>query len=414
MNDTAIISTQRAKVAAPPLVPGDDRSGDIADSVPTAVAGRISISVHHNLAEIETIWREFEQSGICSVYQRFDWISNWINTAGKAQDAEPHIVIGWLKDKPLFLFPFASFCRGPFCVVSWMGGSHSNFNMGIYQPDFLTNVRLDDMRSIFDHIVKVTRNIDAFELCCQPMSWQGHNNPLNFLARIASPNHAFSMQLGPSFDDVLAAHNAKKKRKKYRWQLRALEPFGGPKLICADTPDEIGRLLDASLQQIKVRLSKMGVVNVFEEDGIATFFSNMAQSSLNSSEPSLVIYGLEVDGKIRATFAGGGHKGRFSGCFTSISMDELTHTSPGDLLLHLVIEDCTKKGYSSFDLGRGEERYKSSWCNEVVPMFECFIPVSRKAIALTIYDRSKVTLKRLIKQNPQMWQFAKKVRASLK
>jgi CelD/BcsL family acetyltransferase involved in cellulose biosynthesis len=92
-------------------------------------------------------------------------------------------------------------------------------------------------------------------------------------------------------------------------------------------------------------------------------------------------------------------------------MDELTHTSPGELLLYLVIEDCTNRGYTSFDLGRGEERYKSSWCNEVVPMFENFIPVSKKATVLIAFDRIKVTFKRFIKQNPKLWQFAKRVRA---
>ena len=83
-------------------------------------------------------------------------------------------------------------------------------------------------------------------------------------------------------------------------------------------------------------------------------------------------------------------------------------------MLYLVIEDCVKRGYSSFDLGRGEERYKSSWCNEVVPMFERFIQVSKRAIAFTVYDHIKVTVKRMIKQNPKLWQFTKQMRARLR
>lgn len=409
MQITATGKRERIVVDAPPLSPVVTLG-----EVTTSVSGRITVSVHHDLAEIEQLWREFEHSGICSVYQRFDWVNRWMSSAGKAQNASPYIIIGRVGGKPMFLYPFARFCRGPFCVVNWIGGSHSNFNLGIYDPGFIKNVRLDDMRAIFSHVVKYAEGVDAFELCCQPMSWQGHNNPLNFLKRLASPNHAFSMQLAPTFDEVLAEHNAKKKRKKYRSQMRAMEALDGPNLIRAETEEDITRLLDAALEQIKIRLDRMGVINVFEEEGIRSLFLELSNSSIGEAEPSLVIYGLEVDGKIRATFAGGGHQGRFSGCFTSIAMDELANTSPGDLLLYLVIEDCVKRGYSSFDLGRGEERYKSSWCNEIVPMFESFIPVSKRAIALTVYDHIKVTVKRMIKQNPKLWQFTKQLRARLR
>jgi len=406
MQKTIVEKHQRLIVDAPPISPEE-----ISGTVATAVVGRITLSIHRDLDELKVLWQSFEKTGICSTYQRFEWSKKWMDTAGKAHGATPYIVLGSLNDEPLFLFPFALICRGPFCVASWMGGSHSNFNMGIYNADFLKNVRLEDMRAIFRHIVTNAKDIDAFELCCQPMTWQKYNNPLTFLKRIESPNHAFSMQLAGSFDEVLLAHNAKKKRKKHRWQLRALEPFGGPKFIRAESSEEISRLLDAAFEQIRHRLCRLGVSNMFEENGIRQFFYDLAVSSIGKNDPSLVIYGLEVDGKIRATFAGGGHQGRLSGCFTSIAMDELTHTSPGELLLYMVIEDCTKRGFSSFDLGRGEERYKSSWCNEVVPMFESFIPASKKAVILIAFDRIRVTFKRFVKRNPKLWQFAKRVRA---
>ncbi len=408
MLSTTIDKKKRLAVDAPPLAPCAPDA-----LVSTAVAGKIEISVHHDLNEIETLWREFEQTGVCTVYQRFDWAANWLNTAGKANHAKPYIVVGKAKNKPVFLYPFTLFNHGLFSVVYWIGGSHSNFNMGIYEAEFLDSVRMEDMRAIFDHIFDSAENVDAFELCCQPVSWQNHNNPLNFLGHMASPNHAFSMQLHTSFNDVLAQHNPKKKRKKFRWQMRALEALGGYKVIRTETPEEINALLDASLAQIEVRQSKIGVFNMFSEPGIRTFFNDLALSSIGSKEPSLVLYGLEIDGKIRATFAGGGHQGRFSGCFTSIATDELTYISPGELLLYLVIEDCTKRGYQSFDLGRGQERYKSSWCNEVLPMFESFFPVTRKATVLVVYESTKVTIKRLIKQNPTLWRLAKYVRARL-
>ncbi len=411
MQGNNILQRKQLLVDTPALSPAlSDMQNRKHQNVATG-AGPIAISIHRNIQEIEHIWRAFEESGICSLYQRYDWCANWLKSAGLAQGGKPYIVLGKVDDKPAFLFPLVKISQGPFQIASWIGGTHSNFNMAIYEQKFIKSVCRDEMQAIFEQIVCQAADIDAFELSCQPEYWRGHKNPMGFLKHLPSPDHAYSLALAATFDEVLAAHNGKKKRKKYRSQMRALEPLGGPKLIVAETPDEIDRLLDAALAQINLRLERLGVANVFAEEGVRDFFYDLAISSIGNDEPSLVIYGLEVDDKIRATFSGGGHNGRFSGCFTSIAMDELSHTSPGDLLLYLVIEDCIKRGYISFDLGRGYERYKSSWCDEVEPMFESFIPVSRKARLLGGYNRIKVVGKRTIKQNPRLWNLAKQVRA---
>ncbi|MEM7302051.1 MAG: GNAT family N-acetyltransferase [Pseudomonadota bacterium] len=380
----------------------------------TSSFGRIRVDIHTDLTAIESVWRSFHKTGISTFYQCFDWNSEWVRSVGSLEGAVPQIAVGWQNDKPLFLLPMIIRKRGPFRLLCWIGDSHFNFKCGIYDPHFLSTARPDDIRSVFSHLKERLPPIDAIELCCQPLLIDGQANPLAVLNRQESPNHAFAMDLANTFDAVLAAHNGKKKRKKFRWQVRTLEENGGAKLICATTVTETNRILDAAFRQLKVRLNQRGIFNVFEDPGIESFIRASAENSFTTNERSMAFYGLEIDDEIRATFVGGMHGKHFSGCFNSMAMDEFTRVSPGEMLLYLMIEDLVKKGFTSLDLGRGEERYKSSWCNTIVPMFESFIPLRKRAIALSAYEWSKVALKRGVRQNPMLWEQAKKVRKAVK
>ncbi len=168
-----------------------------------------------------------------------------------------------------------------------------------------------------------------------------------------------------------------------------------------------------ALEQLASRFSKSGIWNRFEDEGVPEFFAELAKNSLGTDEPALEIFGLEIDGKLRATFAGGVHHGQFSGCFISTANDEYAYVSPGEMIIFLVIEQCVERGYRVFDLGRGEERYKVSWCDRIIPMFETNIAFSKLGMSYSAYERGKLTLKRIVRNNETLWEWAKKVRTRL-
>ena len=45
----------------------------------------------------------------------------------------------------------------------------------------------------------------------------------------------------------------------------------------------------------------------------------------------------------------------------------------------MVVKDCIERGLTYFDLGRGEERYKSSWCDTKIQMIETNLALTRYA-----------------------------------
>ena len=373
--------------------------------------GKVTIEVFEDFQPLESQWRHLEGTGVCSVYQRYDWISNWANNVAEPARMEKRIVFGHHNGSPLFILALGFRHRGPFTIATWLGDSHSNFHMGVYSKSFVQNVRPDDIRNVIKCITDNIGHADILELCCQPVMWQGYTNPLTFLHWQESHNHAFALDISDGLDAALNRKSGARKRKKIRWQQNKLKPVGGATLRIAETEAQVNEFLDVSFSQMAKRFDQAGIWNRFEDEGVGSFMRELATLSLGKQEPELMIYGLEIDGKLRATFAGGVRNGQFSGCFISFGEDEYSYISPGEMIIHLVIQDCVNKGFNTFDLGRGEERYKTSWCDTTIPMFETNIALTKRAFAFSAYERLKNSAKRLVRNNQVLWALAKKVRA---
>lgn len=379
----------------------------------TAGLGQLEIEIGEDFGKLKADWNLLEAEGVCSLYQRFDWISEWTKKVAGPARMKPRLVIGRQGDIPMFILPLGLRKRGPFNVATWLGDSHSNFHMGLFAKAFIQNARPQDVRDMMESVTRNLGRVDVLEMCCQPVVWQGFTNPFTFLDWQESHNHGFALDLSEGFDAAINRKNGSRKRKKHRWQRNKLVPVGGADLKVASTEAEVDAFMDVAFQQLGKRFDRAGIWNRFEDEGIHKFMRQIAKNALNHEEPELLIYGLEIDGKIRATMAGGIHQGQFSGCFISLANDEYSHISPGEMLIHLIIRDCVDRGLQVFDLGRGEERYKSSWCDTTITMFETNKALSTWGIGFAAYERGKLAIKRPIRNNETLWNIAKKIRARL-
>ncbi|MEE9314826.1 MAG: GNAT family N-acetyltransferase [Rhizobiaceae bacterium] len=373
--------------------------------------GAIDIQIYDELEPLKETWKNLESNGVCSLYQRFEWMQGWTTRVAGPARIKPRLVLGSVGGTPLFIFPLGLRKRGPFTVVSWLGDSHTNFHMGLSSKEFLRMITPADMRKLIDHIITSFGRVDILELCCQPVVWEQRTNPFTYLKWQESHNHGFALKLEDSFKATLDRKNGSRKRKKYRWQRNKLEAIGGAKLRLAESRDEVNEFLDVAFQQMGRRFNKSGIWNRFQDEGVASFMRELAIVSLQNEEPALQIYGLEIDGKLRATFAGGVRGKQFSGCFISLANDEYSYISPGEMIIYLVIEDCVHRGFEFFDLGRGEERYKTSWCDSTIAMFETNVAFTKFGVSYALYERAKLSLKRLVRNNKTLWKIAKKIRS---
>ena len=89
---------------------------------------------------------------------------------------------------------------------------------------------------------------------------------------------------------------------------------------------------------------------------------------------------------------------------------EIGRTSPGDPLLMSMMETMCDRAFRAFDLGIGEARYKSSWCDHTDYLFDTLHPVTLKGRAYVMRESFRLRAKRFVKQNPWAWKLAQKAR----
>lgn len=374
-----------------------------------AFANAIEMSVHDGISGIKDAWHTAQSTSPISVYQRYGWVEQFINATKYNGPTKPFIVLGKFNGEVVFILPFE--IRGKYIKrIHFIGGSHVNFNMGIFPTFYAPLMTKIAIREIFKRIANLTPGMGYMKLCCQPKEWRGEANPLLHLQNQIAAHPAFVINLEGGFDKTLERGNAKRKRKKFRQQSRMANELGGFELIIPETKNEIDEIVSIFFKQKSDRLKKLGISDVFSSKDINSFVKKLAHSAENSNEPLLRLYALKVGDEILAVFGGGVLENRLSGYFSSINTNKHTALSPGEMLLYLIVQDSCERGYSQLDLGAGAERYKHSWASEVIDMHDVIVPLSLTSIPIVAASRILGNTHRFIRSNPRLWNLVKNIR----
>jgi CelD/BcsL family acetyltransferase involved in cellulose biosynthesis len=397
------------------VLPADHRPRDDAGFDVRAAAGRLGrIEVYENPADALPAWGELETVAPASVYQTRKWLVPWIETIGRASGVCPMIVVAYGKnDVPVALFPLGIVQQGGVRLVNFLGGRDSNSNLGLIRPG--TQLSRSDLVSLLRAAARKARlQPDAFVLSNQPASWEGVANPFDLLAHQRSPSECHSATL--IANDAASLVNERLSgdlRKKLRKKRKKLSELGPVSHIVASNPDDVARILDAFFAQKLERFRQKNIASDFEAAETRQFFMRTCLDGLGSGQPAIELHALAAGDRIVAIYAGTPHRGRFHAMINSFDTDpEIARTSPGDLLLMSMMEKMCERGYRAFDLGIGEARYKSSWCDQSEPLLETLFPITLKGRAYVLRESARLRLKRYVKQHKWAWTAVQKLRAA--
>jgi CelD/BcsL family acetyltransferase involved in cellulose biosynthesis len=82
-------------------------------------------------------------------------------------------------------------------------------------------------------------------------------------------------------------------------------------------------------------------------------------------------------------------------------------------LMRNIVDHYAERGYRALDLGIGSDDYKRLFCKNDEPVFDCFIPLSRRgkmaAAAMSGVNRAK----HLVKHSPALLRITQKLRSAL-
>lgn len=375
------------------------------------VLSDVAVSAHLDIGEAEAAWRGVERHAVGSPFQRLDFYTAWMQTLGAREGAEPLVLVGRKAGRVAMVLPLVVRRTGPFRVAEFAGGSHANFNIGLFDRDLWPTIGRGLAVNVLEAISDARPDIDYLRLAYQPIELAGRRNPFVDSRSRPAPHPTFDVFLTGGFEAVLSRHRGSKKRKRLRADLRNFDAVGGAVVRQAASETEAHDILEAFLDQKGQRLAEQGLPNVFAVQGTPEFLHDLvARSYSGSGEPLVEAYALWAGGEIRATGITLPFGGAAYFLMNSFANDAFARASPGEITLHHMIGDYAGRGFDAFDFGIGDARYKRSWCDREVMLAETVLPLSAAGTVAVGYQSLKRRTRDYVVSNPRLHAFAQRLR----
>ena len=370
-------------------------------------AGDYCIQRLSSVEPIEAEWITLQDAGTACIYQNYDWVRIACETFEKGNTI--FIVTARNEQGLHFILPMV-LAGSTIKTLRWVGGTHANICSGLYSELFLKTANEKLMREIFGVIGKSIGGIARTALTNQPMTLKSFQNPMMYLPQQNSVNLMFDMDLRDGMDAILDQGSGKRKRKLWRKQNRVAENMGGCELVVPESSQDIAKALDDFFDSKAKRLKDLGVRDIFSDQNTIDFFRQLAIEPKSNGVKLLQIYQLKIAGKTRAMYAIGINGKNCQTYVNAVEYDDFSEHSPGEMVLYAMIERLIADEYEFLDLGVGDERYKRSWCPSVHDLFDTMLPLSALSSPIVFGLHLKNSVKRYIRNNPNIWLQYKKLR----
>ncbi len=377
-----------------------------------AASVRLTLRVHDTMSVVQHDWRLLEADPRNSLHQGYDWCCAWVKTHGHPLA----IVEGRVDGVLAFLLPLEIQRLNMVRCAQFIATRFTNFNSGLFSADFRAKapgIPAAEMTKALREAL--SGRADLISLCNIPLEWCGERHPLAELATVENQNHSFQLPLGADMDQTIAPLNAKRRRKKYRGQVRKMESAGGFDHVRAISSADKARFLELFFAQKSARFKAFGLPNVFQAPETQAFFHTLLDLDRGGSDVPLELHAIrlkgENDGKI-AAIAGLSRKGDHVICqFGSIDDTLVPEASPGELLFWLMIERSCRNGAALFDFGIGDQDYKRSWCTQETVQHDILLPLTASGRLAAFTQRGVTRTKAAIKGNAHLYALLQRLRA---
>lgn len=376
--------------------------------IPAAASPRPAfarVEVFEDPTQALDVWRALSPESCGSFYQSETFILSWLESVAAHDKARPFFVVA--RDEAgasLTLLPLGLFRFGPLRVAQFLGGKHSNYNLGLFRGDRLFSAR--DLKALLRAAAQAAREgPHLYRLSNLPPFWREAANPLVLLPHRPAASRAYATRLDGDGEAFLAARFSPDARKKMRKKEKRLAGMGVLRHVRAETAAQAEHILDAYFAHRDAHPDAH--VAAAADQSTRAFYRALARRAGGRVE--VEFHALSLDDRMIATFGAGLCGGRLQGMFISYDSDpEIAKSSPGELLLCHVVLDACARNFSAFDLGAGDARYKTGFCDEAEPLVEAlYAPTLIGRLASPLFIAASAA-KAAIKRDPRLFALAKR------
>jgi len=322
-----------------------------------------TIRVFDSLQAAEPSWREFEAHAVMHAFQRFDWIRAWYEEVAMPEGhIEPLVVeLSATHEYPGMLLPLAIVERGGTRVLTWLGGSVSDYHAPLLDAATASIPMHHDIhRRLWSHLRAQLPAFDAIHFEKQPEDIGADRNPFRHgLPHIPSA--------AATVDPGRAQRSAARMSKDNRRLMRRLGDAGHVRFLVAEEPHEAEDIAGVMMRQKSERYRSTGAWDMFANDAYANFYLRMTREGVASG--LIHVSALTCGEDIVATEWSLVGNNR---CYGLLSGFEVAWArfSPGNLLMEHVLDWCADEGIGTYDFTTGAEGYKRRWCDREMQTYE--------------------------------------------
>jgi CelD/BcsL family acetyltransferase involved in cellulose biosynthesis len=376
-----------------------------------------SFEAFGSLEAIEPHWRDLEARADASPFQRFAFVKSYVRHIAAVGGAElAFVLIRGRAGEALAILPFEKLKRSGITLLRSIGGKHASFHLPLASREGTAMLAADPL-AVLRSAAEAAGGADLIMLTSQPSEWNGATNPLALPGSTEAASHAYETALpgdAKTFDakSFIEARLSSDARKKLRKKRQALAKLGEVAATRPSEPAAAEGTLAAFFAQKERRFAAQGIPNTFADDATQAFLRD-ACSPEGGEPPAIELYALHCGEKIVAVFGLATGFSRASGMFTSFDDDPaIARCSPGDLLLNDIVRDLIERGFTRFDLGVGEARYKNSFCTTEVKLVNSFLPLTLHGRLAAAALQTASWVKTVVKRDQRLLQAANRLRSA--
>jgi len=328
---------------------------------------KVRLELFNDLDAVEPVWRAFEQNADCTVFQRFDWLSEWHAHVGRPRHCKPVIVlISDERGNLLILLPLAIEREGMLRRLTWLGSDLCDYNAPLLAASFNEVVPPERFRHLWRQIVDAVRampfhRFDLVDMDKMPALVGAQSNPMLSLAVLPRTYSAHAASLGDNWEEFCGAKTTGQTRKRDRRRLRRLTESGEVRFVHASGCDEITETMNVLITQKRHYLARKGVEDLFTRAGYREFF----RAVVLNPHLSDVVHVSRVDVNATPVAAGLGlmHKNCYHLVMSSYRDGDVARFGPGRVHLMELFRHAIERRAAKFDFTIGDEPYKRDWCD---------------------------------------------------
>jgi CelD/BcsL family acetyltransferase involved in cellulose biosynthesis len=392
-----------------------DRSVERTDkpAAPALAVDRMELFVVSGMATLEPVWRQLQALPRNSLHQGYDWCKAWVDT----HKPDLAVVEGRIDGRTVMILPLEIEHRAGIRTAYPPARGHNNLNSGLFSHDFALTA---EEQALFCQKLAacLKHRVDLVVMDTVPLVWRGLRHPFAGLTAVAHQNHSFQLPILDTFEKTIGQLNAKRRRKKFRVQVRRMEEAGGYEHYIPQTREERHALLEIFFAQKRARFKAHGLPDAFGRKEVRDFFHSLLDVPPHGHDQPLFLHAIRLSGepgKPVVGISGMSRKGDHLICqFGSIDSVRVPEASPGELLYWLMIEKAGVEGIKLFDFGVGDQGYKRSWCPTETSLFDILIPLTPKGRIATHVYAGLVRLKTRLKHQPKLYRLVQRLRAGRK